>query len=153
MDTIQNLIQNEVEQRLIETGSAVDVILPNMQDDYTPRNRQIILTPIGTERAPEHDCQGNPPACGWNTTFNVRVIVRQDEDATPTSIDSVLSKMTGNAMTALTSPPAWWTFGGNAINSEITETVREIDDLSLAAYQFTLLVWYRTDETNIFNRR
>ena len=153
MNTIQNLIQNEIEQRLIETGSAVSVVLPNMQDDYTPRQRQIILTPVGTERAPEHDCQGNPPAVGWNATFSVRVIVRQDEDATPTSIDSVLSNMTGSAMSALTSPDTWWTFGGNAMNSEITETVREIEDLSLAAYQFTLLVWYRTDETNIFNRR
>ena len=153
MATIQNLIQNEVETRLEGTGIGVDVVLPNMQDDYTPKDNQIVLTPIGTERAPEHDCQGNPPAVGWNTTFSVRVIVRQDEDATPTSIDTALSNLTGQAMVAITSPQSWWTFDGNAINSEITETVREIDDLSLAAYQFTLLVWYRTDETNIFNRR
>ena len=152
MRPIQNKIQDVLVDRLNTSGLLVQVVTPNLADNYTPMDGQVVLTPDSTERNEDIDCQGNPPATGWTLTFQIRVIARQEEEGHD-SIDEKLSESLGSVYNSITSPSDWWTMGGNAINSEFSGIERSLEDMVLAAYQLTLLVHYRTDETNILNGR
>lgn len=152
MNTIQNLIQEVILERLRGSGESVEVITPDLTDNYSPKSRQIILSPSGTERETANDCQGNPPAVGWRSEWTVRAIIMQDYDDGQTSIDEPLSELTSKAYNSITSPPQWWQFGGYALNAEVTGVERVLDE-SIAAYQITFNVYYRTYENDIFTRR
>jgi hypothetical protein len=151
--TLQNTITEVIHQRALLADEAVDVVLPNMMDTYSPKDRQVIITPETTTRAAEHDCMGNPPASGWKITYQIRVLVRQDENGPHTSVDEDLSTLTAGVYNAICGEADWWTMNGNALNAEWTSLEREITELQMAAYQMSLDVYYRTDETNLLNRR
>lgn len=153
MNTIQNNITDVLVERLKSTGTSVEVVLPDLMADYRPKKNQVVVTPETTTRFEDYDCQGNPPAWGWSCEYTIRCLTRQDENATPQSVDAILSEMSSNVYNSITSPSAWWQFDGNAINSQISGIERNLESLGMADYTITLTVQYRTDENNIFNRR
>ena len=152
MNTVQNLIQSVMLERLKGSGESVEVITPDLTDNHSAKNRQIILSPSSTERETAHDCQGNPPAIGWRSEWTIRALVMQDYNDPSSSVDEPLSELTSKAYNSITSPPQWWQFGGYALNAEVTGVERVLDE-NIAAYQITLNVFYRTYENDIFSQR
>ena len=152
MNTIQNLIQEVILERLRGSGESVEVVTPDLTDNYSTKSRQIILSPSSTERETVYDCQGDPPAVGWKSEWVIRAIIMQDFDDAPASVDEPLSELTSKAYNAITGQPQWWQFGGYSLNAEVTGIERALDD-NIAAYQITINIYYRTDENDIFTRR
>ena len=151
--TLQNTITEVLHQRILLADEAAAVVLPNMMDTYSPKDRQVILTPESTVRFPEHDCMGNPPASGWEITYTIRVLVRQDENGPNESVDEDLNTLIAGVYNAICGVADWWQMDGNALNAMWDTSERELDELQSAAYQMALKVYYRTDETNLLNRR
>ena len=98
-------------------------------------------------------CMGNPPASGWEITYEIRVLVRQDENGPNQSVDEDLNTLIAGVYNAICGETDWWTMDGNALNAMWDQSERELDELQSAAYQMALKVYYRTDETNLLNRR
>jgi len=67
-------------------------------------------------------------------------------------LDSVLSDFAAGAIKTMTTPTAWYQWGGEAIDSKITGMEKNVLD-GYATQNILLEVIFRTDENNPYNRR
>lgn len=153
MKTVQNLVSEELMERIRSTGTVVEMVSPNLLDSYRPQDSQAIITIDSVTANNALSCQGNPPAQAFDVSYKITAVVRQSSSES-INIEERLNSLTGDILAGVSSPSTWWTFGGNAINSRFLAMTKSIDsDGSIMMNEIDLLVTYRTDETNPYVRR
>lgn len=119
-------IAQVIESRLLAmVGDAVaypidvlEVIRPTQFGNFTPSDRQIILTQGQEQQVPELSCPGNPPAVALDRVFNIRCHVMQSE-ATTDQIDQILNQFQCDVIKAICTPASsWHNMGGNALMAQ-----------------------------------
>ena len=118
-------IAAEVVARLqaITTGggyefTAESVTRPRRIDrDFTPRNLSIVVDQAENSENDEVSYPGNPPAQGYDATFNIYGFVRESDDAT-TSPAVTENQMEAAIKKAIAEDSHWHNWDGNAIDSE-----------------------------------
>ena len=154
--TVENKVTEELLERLRQAGAIAEVVSPNLLDEYRPKDKQAIVSAIATNENPELSCQGNPPAKAWNVEFSIIAVVRQSSNDSA-NIENKLMDFTGDVLKGITTDTggySWWQFAGNAINANLQSITKEISpDGSMMTNTISILVTYRTDEDNPFNRR
>ena len=130
-----------------------EVVRPVRLESYTPNDNQIVITQGASERVPEMDHAGNPPAVARRQRFNIRCHVMPSEKDT-TAVDKYVNVFAAEVMKAITTPQATWqNFGALAIDAEF-DTLEEIDgDGSFDGINIPLLVTYRTSENDPYTVR
>jgi len=86
-------------------------------DEYTPKDRQVIV--FGSEPAREDsvDCPGPSPAIAYWWTINIYGNVLQSEkDTLP--VETSLEVMRADIIKAVCNATPWWTFDSLALNAE-----------------------------------
>jgi len=118
-------IAAEVVARLeaITTGNgyeftAESVTRPRRIDrDFTPRNYSIVVDQAETEENDNYSYPGNPPAQGYDATFNIYGFVRESDDVT-TSPAITENQVEAAIKKAIADTSSWHNFDGNSINSQ-----------------------------------
>jgi len=113
-----------------------------------------IIVQDDRSRLAESDLQGNPPAIAWVQPFDIMLIVRQgDTDSTP--IDQLINQFEADVAKCITTPNATWhSWGGLAINSELSDPASFTnDDGSIEGVAMRLNVHYRHSEFDPYTVR
>lgn len=137
---------------------APEVIRPVARDAYTPRHLQIVITQQPPQANPALSCPGNPPSQAWDIQFDIRCHVNPSErDTTP--VDEYVNTMAADVIKAVCDEDyhemeyPWHTFENLALNAQ-WQTPETIDASGgFDGINVPLLVTYRTDEDNPYNRR
>lgn len=135
-----------------------EVIRPVARDGYTPRHLQIVITQQAPQRNPDLSCPGNPPAQAWDVQFDIRCHINPSErDTTP--VDEYANTMAADVIKAVCDEDyhgmsdAWHTFGNLSLNAQ-WQTPETIDaGGGFEGINVPLVVTYRTDEDNPYNKR
>ena len=150
--SVDEIIEDAIYHRLVFGMIADKVIRENHNvGQWTPRNRQVIVSQDFPKRYPEIDCPGNPPALGFQTTITLSCHVCQSElDPTPTN--RLLSEFATEVITWVTSSDDWprW---GIAIDSNVGDFERSSVDDVTDAVQIPITVSYRVSENNFTEAR
>jgi len=127
--------------------------------DLTIRNLTIVVDQADDVENDEHSYPGNPPAQGYDTTFNIYGFVRESDDAT-TSPAVTENQMTAAIKKAITEDSSWHNWDGNAINSRwgAAEYFSEGQNLPFTnvdhnGVMVPLIVSYRVSELDPFSVR
>lgn len=151
--SVVELITQELKTRLdmmIDNNTymigVVEVIRPTRLGNYTPKDRQIVLTQGDPARIEELDYQGSPPAIAMTQEYNIRCHLIVDEQET-TDIDSLLNLFASDVIRAVTQSSATWhTFDDNAIDAQFLAPQYVSADGGPDGVNVPLLVTYRVSE-------
>lgn len=149
--TIDEQITAEAYQRLQNVPEVVEVIRSTRRiNDWTPKDRQLLLVKSPPARLPIFDCPGNPPVIGWQVTLTVYCHTLQDvNDTEPT--DKGQGELAAEVIKAMTDANDWYRFGGYGINTQI-DTIRRTTKDGMDVYAVPFIVQYRTKENNPFEQ-
>ena len=109
-----------------------------------------------SERVPELDCPGNPPALCYRVTFNLECVCKDSEIDSPTAAHATNeNEMAATVIKALTvGGNTWHTMDGNAIDTEIgTHQPFTSSEGEMNGVMIPIAVLYRVDENNPYNVR
>jgi hypothetical protein len=143
---IDDLIVRVAKQRL-ETLDFVSEVIRESRNiiNWTPKDKQIILTKETPTRAEEHDTIGNPPGIAYTMTLNIYCHVLQSQvDDEP--VDSLLSVIAADVVRAITAPKSWYRFDDAALNAELGDVERNAFDGSFDSIKVPVTVLYRVRE-------
>jgi hypothetical protein len=158
---VPELIAIEIESRLntilLENGYSFDVtevVRPNRRgENWLYKHNGIGIRQGNSERVPELDCPGNPPAIAYMTPFVITCICKDSENLDqPHATNS--NEMAAAAVKAITSVDMWHTMGDVAVISEIdthepfTSSDGESDGVSIP-----ISVTYRVSEDDPYEVR
>jgi hypothetical protein len=130
-----------------EPIAIVEVVRPLRLGDYTPLDRQIVLTRGDRERVEDLDCPGNPPANAWAQVFNIRITIAPSEkDTTP--IELYEDALQASVVKAVASPDMWWTFGGNAVDAAWQTPERVELDGGFGGINVPITITFRVSEND-----
>ncbi len=153
MKSVFSNILNELLQRIQNGGYIAEVVSPNLLDDYSPKDQQVIVSATSFTENPELGCQGNPPAVAFDASVEVICIIRQRKDDS-NNVEERLSDFSAGVTQAALSGDNWWTMGGNAIDTKVMGLEKEVEsDGSTASHTISLNITYRHSENNPFIRR
>lgn len=143
-----------IEARL-SSVAGVSVIVPTRQAGDAIDDKTVTIKTRDVEELPEFDRPGNPPAIGKMLPVAVTGLVIPSElAATPTPFHEAAADLGTSCQNAITSPVNWHTFGGNSIDAIVGPLAFiEPDDEEPGAFQFTIQIKYRVDETDHNNLR
>lgn len=129
------------------------VIRPKTRNDEAPEHLKIILKQDTlTERVPDLDYPGNPPAVARRVTFRVHCY-QQSEDDTG-NFDALIQQFASDVVKAVTvTGNAWHSMDGNAVDSEFGEFEQIGPDGGLRGIIVPVIVTYRTDEDDPYTVR
>lgn len=128
------------------TTEISEVQRPKRFADFTPRNNQIVLTQGASDRVPELDRPGNPPAIAIRQTFNIHCHIMQDERGHET-IDELLNAFHADVVKAIASGSSTWhTFDGNAIDATWGSLQFVAADGGIDGVTIPLAITYRVSE-------
>jgi hypothetical protein len=117
----------------------------------TPTNYQVVVKALENARLPTMDRIGVPPVLAYQLTIGCYGQVMVSEDDTE-AVEGHAYEIAGRIVTAITSTVDWYTMGGVAINSVVSDvTVTGTDAYYTGGVQFT--VTYRVDESDPFQAR
>jgi hypothetical protein len=147
-------ILEEIVQRIRDGGYIAEAVSPDLLDQYSPKDNQVIVTATGFTDNPLLSCQGNPPAQAFDASVSLICILRQSKVKDTKFMEERLSDFSGSVISALTAGASWWQLGGNAIDTRIQGIDKSVEgDGSYANHTISVLVTYRTDENDPFTRR
>lgn len=156
---VVELIAREIADRVAEVTLAngyyedVTVHRPKRLPDWSPTNNLVVLLQGDAERNDELSPQGNPPGIAWDQQFLLLCYVLPD-DTDETEIDSLISILASDVMKAVCTPAAsWQLFDNNAINANWQSMERFESDGTFDGFTLTMLVTYRTNETDPYTGR
>lgn len=159
---IPELIAEEIESRLLtitkENGYAFDVsevVRPNRRgDNWTYAHLGIGIRQGVSERVPNLDCPGNPPALAYATLFLLGCVCRDSSNLDQAHATNE-NEMMAAAVKAITSDGSdWHSMNGVAINSEFGSPVPWVPPAAeLNGVNIPLVVTYRVSETNPYEAR
>lgn len=143
---------------LISTGNgyettASSVERPTVKGGFSPNDYQIVMTQGDITPDSELSHPGNPPATAWVMPIIIAGILRPSESDT-TASDTLKNEFAADVIKSVGNATPWHTFGGLAINAAfgVVEDYQAPDG-SGSGFKITLLVTFRTDETNLYNVR
>ncbi len=129
-----------------------EVVRPTRLGDWTPKHLQVVLKNGTSERVPELDCPGNPPAICRKQTYNIHChFMPSEKDTTP--IDEYVETMAGDVVRVVCDATLWHTFGNIAVDAEFGDAEFDSGDGSFSTLTIPLQVTYRTSELNPFEVR
>lgn len=140
-------------ERLKASVQSVDVVLPALLADFSPRDWQAVIVPGNPEPAPDWSYQGNPPTQAYVVNHTICCYRRQSKDD-KRPIDELLAEFSAAVMAAVTEPADWYRWGGAAVTTNLGPIIRWVaDDASSAAHQFDLNIIYRHTETDPYTAK
>jgi hypothetical protein len=146
-------VTQAIRDRLAASVESVDVVLPSLLANFSPRDWQAIISPGNPEPSSEWSFQGNPPVQAFAVPYVITCYRRQsNDDERP--IDELLAEFSSAVMATITEPADWYTWGGAAVNTQLGPINKwQGDDASAAAHQLQLNVIYRHSELNPYTPR
>lgn len=107
-----------------------------------------------SERVPERDCPGNPPAIAYQVTFNLECICKDPEASTAAHATSE-NEMAAAVVKAIASDGAtWYTMNGNAIYTDFgANEPFEPSDGEMNGVTVPVIVLYRVAENDPYTVR
>ena len=161
---VPELIALEIVSRLelitVANGYAFNVpqvVRPNRKGDNWERKHLSIGVLQGeSERVPELDCPGNPPALCYRVVFNLECVCKDSEIDSPDAAHATNeNEIAAAVVKAITDDGAtWYTMNGNAIDSEIgTHTPFSSPEGEANGVQIPISVMYRVSENDPFQVR
>lgn len=113
----------------------------------------VVLTMGDADRNDDLSPQGSPPGIAWNQQFHLLCYLKPD-DTDDTPMDTLMSVFAADVMKAVCTPAAsWWTFDNNAVIAQWQSFQRMENDGTFDGFVLTLLVIYRTNETDPYTVR
>ncbi len=123
-----------------------EVVRPTRFANFTPKDRQIILTEGVASPVPELSCPGNPPAVAIAQQFNIRLHMMPSERNTD-AIGTLMNQFASDVRKCVCQPASsWHTMGGYAIISQFEQHRPFMSDGGLDGCNIQLLVTYRVAE-------
>jgi hypothetical protein len=126
-DSIEELIIEELIARLStitvdEDGTPVSVNAIRTNRDastWTPRNNTIVVVQGSSQRDPDFDCPGNPPAVAYILTVVIVAFIRQnDRETSPDATRQ--NEMAAEIKKAIVGGSATWhTLGGRCFDADL----------------------------------
>lgn len=148
---ISELIMQEVKTRLAVFAATAE--RPTQVGNFQPKHGKIVITQGTITPNPELAYPGNPPAIAWDMEAIVSCIIK-NSDVDTVALDTYRNEFWSEIIKAANTGDNWHTWGGNAINSTISEVTDQLDeDGAFAGIRVVLLITFRTDENNPFNVR
>jgi hypothetical protein len=138
-----------VAQKRLETINYISEVIRESRNviNWTPKDRQIILTKTNPERAEQFDTIGNPPGLAYSMNLNIHCHVMQSEqDSDP--VESLLSVMAADAIRAITNDVNWHQFEGTCLNATIGSPDRKTFDGAFDSITVPISVLFRVAEND-----
>jgi hypothetical protein len=129
-----------------------EVVRPARLENYTPTDKQIVLSTDSIEAVPELMYPGNPPAIAHKQTFNLRCHVLLSERNTD-SVESTINTFQADVIKCLTTGNEWYRFGTSAIDATIGAVEPINEDGGIDGFNLPVYITYRVDENNPYNVR
>lgn len=148
-DRLEGMVGNSVTYPI----DVLEVVRPTQYGNFTPSDRQIVLTLGPEQNVPELTCPGNPPAVAWERIFNIRCHVATSERNTE-AIDSILNEFAANVKKCVCSPSSsWHTLGGYAIKADWGTIQPFTSTGGIDGINLPLRVTYRVSENDPYTQR
>ncbi len=149
---IDETIAQTMESRLLTCNAVSEVVRVSKRDnEWIPKDKQVLLTKTSPIRFTAIDCLGNPCAIGWQVTFNIYCHVLQSVHETE-PVEGALSNIASEVIKTITEPSSWYQFDGVAIDANIGD-IRRTTQNTFDVWPVTVGVRYRSSETNPFEVR
>lgn len=132
-----------------------EVIRPTRNsENWKLKNLGIGVLQGESERVPELDCPGNPPALAYSVTFNLRCVVKDSETSTAAHATNE-NEMAAAVVTAITDDGVmWYTMNSNAIDTTFGTMQPFVPpEGEMNGVTVPVIVTYRVSETNPFEVR
>jgi hypothetical protein len=124
----------------------IEVVRPTRFANFTPRDRQVIITQGVASPVPEFSCPGNPPAVAIAQQFNIRLHLMPSE-RNADAIDTLLNQFASDVRKCICQPASsWHTFDGNALFGVFGNQITFTSDGGLEGGNLPLIVTYRVSE-------
>lgn len=131
----------------------IEVVRPTQYGNFTPIDRQIVLTQGAEQMVPDLSCPGNPPAVANERIFNIRCHLQTSERETD-GIDSILNEFAANVVKCVCTPASsWHTFGGFAIKADWGTFQPFVATGGIDGINLPLRVTYRVSENDPYTQR
>lgn len=159
--SIPELIAQVLAARLqlitIANGYAFDVsevVRPTRGgENWEHKNLGIGLLQTDSERVPELDCPGNPPAIAYALTFQAQCVCKDAETSTAAHATAENS-MAAAVVKAVTNASQWQTMGGNAVDAMLgTNEPFRSPEGEANGVLVPIIVTYRVSEDDPFTVR
>jgi hypothetical protein len=125
-----------------------EVIRPTRFANFTPRDRQIVLTEGVMSPVPELSCPGNPPADAIAQQFNIRCHLMPSE-RNQTAIDIALNQFIGDVRKCVCTPTSTWhNMGGFALLSQFENARPFTSDGGIEGINLPIVITYRVAEND-----
>lgn len=150
---IDELIIRVINQRL-ESISYVSNIVRESRNviNWTPLNRQIVLTKNAIQRAEAFDTIGNPPGIAYSMTCNIHCHILQSE-VEDLPIETELSAFAADVVLAITAPNNWHQFDGLCLNATLASPERKTFAGSFDSITVPVNTLYRVAENDPYSLR
>ena len=126
----------------------IDVVRPTRFANFTPRDRQIVLTEGIFSVVPELSCPGNPPAVAIDQQFNIRLHMMPSERDTD-AIGTIMNQFAADVRKCICSPASsWHNIGGYALMARFEQGRPFMSDGGLDGCNMPLIVTYRVSEND-----
>jgi hypothetical protein len=122
-------------------------------ENWQRKHLGIGLLQTDSERVPELDCPGNPPAVAYSATFEVQCVCKDSETSTAAHATSE-NEMAAAAVKAITNASQWETMGGYAVDSMFgTHEPYRSPEGEMNGVKIPVIVTFRVSENNPFEVR
>lgn len=130
-----------------------EVVRPDRRGQDVRYKHLSVIIDTQQERNEEIDVPGNPPAIGQKLTFNLKCVIRDENEPQAKAINDY--EMAAALQNAITSTGGdWYSFGGYAINTEWGNLEKfGLAEGEITGFNFPVIVSYRVSETNAFQVR
>lgn len=153
-------LKRRLEQISIANGYSIDladVVRPKRIDEGAYEDHTLFINEPSITPNSEMSCPGNPPATAWNMAIELNGLLRQSEnDTNPrnTARHNFVSEIILAITNEATTPDAWHTWEGLAINTTWGEITDSVDgDGTDSGFVFSINIVFRTDENDPFVAR
>lgn len=121
-EQIAGVLVTRLEQIAIANGYTFDVVSvdrPNSKaNEWRPRHLSIVVVQDTTEMNEEVSCPGNPPACGYDTSYSIHGFVLPSDRSTETYLPQVNAMELAIKEAVTQNDVNWVHFGSLALIAE-----------------------------------
>lgn len=157
LESIADVLHDRLSAMIGDTTNypidVLEVVRPTQYGNFTPTDRQIVLTQGPEQPVPELSCPGSPPAVAKERTFNIRCHLLTSERETD-GVDVLLNEFASNVVKCVCTPASsWHTLGGYAIKADWNAFVPFTSSGGIDGINLPLRVTYRVSENDPYTQR